>query len=334
MHPCKIDIEKFELEPRNYAIFYSSDDFIVYKQGNLIKVADCDGTIKYGITPPPDWRHFEVIDLDDKVLIIFAGKDVVVLDKYDGNPLSYSLDHHKIGKCTTSIFAGSNPEEIVFGTYIRGGLQVLTYNYMQRSRVCQSASMKMSEFTDFRVYGSKSYSLMDNTYIVCTDILTGETIWKRFETSNIKPKLQMLKNNLIYTCHGAIKQIKDDKVDNLKIPFVKVSSIELVSKNYIYFTCNDNATLMCYDNKKSEVKWEIKNLNPIQQSVHVVGMFAGDTRDLLVTRAADQMSLIDLSTQQVLYRTQSNGISRIRQTGQHILLHKNSNQTDIIAGVK
>lgn len=328
-----ISIDKFELEPRNNVVFHASNELVVFKQSNLIKVSDCDGNVKNAIIAPPDWRYFESIEMSDSVVIIFGGRDVVIFSKYNDQPINYKLDIHKIGRCVTPLILGFKQNEIIFGTNNRGGLQTVGFDVYKQNRLYQTATIKMEQFNDLFLHKDHIYSLLDNTYITCSSIETGETIWKRFETSAIKSKLQILKNNLVYSCQGMIKQTPDGKkISNLKIPFCKVSSIEHVSKDRIYFTHNNNKNLMCYNNKESKTEWELPNLTPIKQSVFVNGLFGKAVHELLLIRSDEQFLIIDLTSKQIIYKTTSIGINRIRQVGNHILIHRN-NQTDLIPGV-
>lgn len=329
MYNCSINLEQFSFEPRNYFIFYSSDKLIVYKNNNFLVISDCKDNIKYQIKLPNNYKIFESIDLDDCVLFMFSGKEILIVNKDTFESTFYAMEYEKFGIGTTKILPGFSPDEIIFGTQCRGGLQVVSYNFRERCRSAQSMTMKMTKFTDFLLENSKIYAVMDSTYILCLEPSTCETLWKKFETSAITPKVLLNNNQVLYTCQGSIKEISKLDSRTIKIPFIKVSSLENVSDDLIYFTYDDKNNLACYNTKLSTVEWEIKNIGPIKQSFMLNGIFNKNNHEVLLGYNNDNLFLVDLTSKQIVYKSKMNILS-MKESGQHILIYKTNGMTDII----
>lgn len=328
-----IDISNFELEPRNNTVVYISDEIIIYKQGGFLKVADCDGITKYSFRLKSDTRYFESLDLNEWILILFSGKELVLIDKNEHKHISYEIDTYKLGTVITEIIVGGQKNEktlknsIIFGTSSRGGLQIVTYDFLEQKRLNQTSTFKMSKFIDFRCYQNKIYSVLDNTYLVCSDPNTGEILWKRFEVSPIKPKIQFFDDSIIYNCQSHIKCIKNEQVNILKIPFTQITSIEHASKDKIYFTFENKNNLGCYDNRKYFMEWEMKFTDPILQTLYLP---SNKNQDLLLMRTENHLTLINLTLKQIIYRTK-NKSKKIQKIGNYVLIQRDG-QTDIIRG--
>lgn len=324
----QINLSNIQLIPKNEVVFYLNQSIVAYKRNNYLIIDNCNGQTIKTMFLPPDWRHFQVLELSTHIIIIFGGKHILLIQNDLNNFEYFKINEMSLSKCVTPIYPGLNHNEIVFGTSIRGGLQVVSYDILTQKRIIQSSSIKMNHFNDFLVHNNMAYGLLDNTYLFCCDIDTGEIQWKRFEVNEIKPKIQIINNEVLYTSRGQLKKTNGISVDTLKVPFTKVSSIEALIKDQIYFTANDKTKLMCLNNKTSTIEWEM-NVETINQSLILTGLDKNKINDLLLVMSDNQISIINLTTKQVVYKNKCLDISCMRLLKNNILIHR-QNKTDIL----
>ncbi len=332
MSKCVINLSKLELEPRQQSIFYATHGFIVYKDRLSLHLADCEGEILNSLRCPPDHRLFECIDLDDAVLFIFAGKQSLVLDKSGNEPIERAMAVEKIGRCVTPLFPSNDPFGVIFGTHIAGNIQFINYDFMGGKRLLQTSSWKMQKISHLAVYKDVIYGLLDNVFLVSCSAITGETFWTRFETGQIAPNLIPHEGGLFYACQGVLKHLENGKSSLTRIPLARVHSLEHKSGDNLYLTSNEGKHLCCYDVKNRELAWEITGQLPIQETLVVQGKRRGRLCEVMAVRTKDHFSLVDLSRGATIYHALSVGIHRIRQTEDHILIHKFHGPTDLLAG--
>ena len=333
MSKCIINLSKIELEPRQQSVFYATHKFIVYKDHLSLHLANCEGKILNSLRCPPDHRLFECIDLDDAVLFIFAGKQSLVLDKSGNEPIERAMAVEKIGRSVTPLLPSNDPFGVILGTRIAGNIQFINYDFMGGHRLMQTASWKMEKISHLCVRYDTVYGLLDNVFLVSCSAMTGETFWTRFETGQIAPKLIPYEEGLFYACQGVLKRLEDGKSSITRIPLARVYSLEYKAGDDLYLTSNEGKHLCCYNLKDNELSWEITGQLPIQETLVVQGKRRGRLYDIMAIRTKDHFSLVDLSRGTTIYHALSVGIHRIRQTEDHILIHKFHGPTDLLAGI-
>ena len=78
--------------------------------------------------------------------------------------------------------------------------------------------------------------------------------------------------------------------------------------------------------------WEIPGKYPIHETLLVKGRDDTGIHDVMVLRLDGHIAVVNLSKGKSLYYLKSPGINRIRQTGDHILLHKMGGVTGLLPG--
>jgi hypothetical protein len=312
-------------------VFYADDQLTVYRDGPFVKAVDRDGDVIKTIRISSNFKYFESVELDDAVLLMFSGEQIIIFDKLGMNVTSYKLATHKFGTCVTPISVLKDSLGLVFGTRSRGHIQFLNYDYKTQQRTSQTSSWKMANISDTVLHNDKLYALLDNSFMLCADVVTGETLWTRFETGHISPKIIADGDDIFYACQGVLKRRNPD-LESIKIPLVKVHTVEAKFGDGVVLTAMQGKSLCCYDLTTKKIRWEIRSNLSIQETCPIRILIDGKIHDALAVRTKDHVTIIDCSKGKTVYHNKFDNLVRIRKTGSHLLLHKYNGSTGVIAG--
>lgn len=328
---CKLELHSLETEDRAISILYATHDFIVYQERNGLVLASCDGTRLSDITIPVDFLHYECLDLVDALLFMFSGTEILVLDKTGMVPLKHKINPATLGRCISKMyrFPGSD-NQIIFGTQQASRIQFANYDFMEQYRIAQTASWNASAITDTLLADTVLYAVLDKSTIVALDMNTGELLWTKFETAEIAPGLAIHDKYLFYACHGMLKKTDGQETKSIRIPLINVSSIMHVNDREIYMTADENKNVICYSLIPDKLKWEIFGKDNIYEGIVVR---SSDNADLLAVRTNNYITLINLSAGKSEYNIKTKNISRIRQTGDHLLIQKSTGTSTLVPGI-
>ena len=221
---------------------------------------------------------------------------------------------------------------VVFGTKLHDRLQFVNFDFMEQKRVSQSSSWKMNRITDFYVDRTLLYATLDDSFLVCCDFATGETLWTRFETGKIGNGLIQYGDDLYYCCQGALKKTNGQTVEIIRVPFIKPHSIVGQFGKFLYFTNKEGNTLCQYNLDERIFTWEVFGTHPIKEAVTVSGVEPNSL--LMFLRTSNYVSVVDLSKGKAVSNIKTNKASRLRVTDDHILIHKHGGGTIIIPGLR
>ncbi len=330
---CKINPDKIKIDDRSEHIFYATHNIIIYQDGLSIVLGSCENEeILSVINSSFDYTNYECIDLDDSVLIVFDHKAVVLINKSGMEPISYTLDEHKIGRCFTKPFLSNHPNRIIFGTKLHDRLQFVNFDFMEQKRITQSSSWKMSRITDLYVDDTMVYATLDNSFLVCCDMATGETLWTRFETGKIGEGLIRYGDDLYYCCQGTLKKTNGDTAEPIRIPFIKPTSIVGQHGKFLFFTNKNGNTLCQYNLDEHKFTWEVFGSHPVQEAVTVSGLKYGS--HIMFLRTSDYISMVDTDRGNALSNINTKKAKRMRLTEDHIIIHKHGGGTMLIPGLQ
>ncbi len=330
---CLLDLQNIELETRDDIVFFASHECIAYRDKFTIVLRSCDGTMISVVKLPGDHKKYECIDLDDSILLLFGGKHIVIFDKYEHTPIEYGFEVHRLGRIITKPLL-LDENKIIVGTKLMDRIQFLIYDFMARSRVRQTASWNMSRINSLTLSHNKLYALLDNAYLVGINSDTGQTIWTRFETGRISDTILTYKKELLYTSQNILKRAKNKKVNNIRIPLVRIHNLEQIVGDKLYFTANKGKNICCYDLRDNKLIWEIYGNAVIQETILAKGIDNNKTHDVMLIRSQNALNIVNLTLGQTVKTLKIKDIARIRQTDNHILIHKYQQNTDMIAGVE
>lgn len=328
----KINTDEIKINERPEHIFYATHDIIIYQDGLSIVLGSRDSDeILTAVNSSYDYTNYECVDLGDSVLIMFDHKSLVLIDKNGMKPISYMLDEHKIGNCLTRPFLSNNPNRIIFGTKLHDRLQFVNFDFMEQKRVTQSSSWKMSRITDLHVNGMMLYATLDNSFLVCCDMTTGETLWTRFETGKIGSGLITYGDHLYYCCQGILKKTDGKTAEVIRIPFIKPVDIVGQYGKFLFFTNKKGNSLCQYNLDERTFTWEIFGSLPIKEVVTVFGV--DHNSHIMFLRTSDYISIVDTDRGQALSNIKIKKARRMRLTEDHILVHKHGGGTMLIPGL-
>jgi hypothetical protein len=334
MPECILDINKIGKITRNQLVFFATHDYMIYKSSSILVHSSCGDEIINTNSLPRDCNNYECLEFDDIIIFVFAGKEVVIIDKSGHQPIAYKIDHRKIGRIYTRLLASPHePNHVIFGTRWDTKVQFMCYDFMDQSRICQTSSWDMDRINYICTNDQFIYALLDSTFIVCADMSTGETAWTRFEAGVISANILAYGNSLLYACHNVLKIITNNKVENINIPLVKIHTLECIVGNNLYFTSNQGYNIGSYDLLNRRVNWEIPGNFAIKETLLTKGFNGKEIHDVLLLRMHKRLGVIDLTQGKSVHFTKINNISKMRITHDHILLHKSIPETDIIPGL-
>ncbi len=327
-----LNLDKLDRVARAHLIYFATHDFILYKDRSFLMQVSCDEQLLKRTSLPKDSKSYECLEIGDAVILVLAGKEIMIVDKEGRATSKYDLNHQKIGRCVTRLFHAEN-NQIIFGTKYPNRIQFLKYDFVNQSRVCQTMSWEMSRVNHLTMHNHMLYALLDNAFIVCCDMSTGETLWTKFEAGFIHKNLIVYNDNLLYACQNILKIANGKEVENVSIPLARIHSLEHVIGDNLYFTSNEGKNICCYDLKGRRLKWEILGNLEIKESIIVPGRHEGRMYDMMVVRTKDSMGIVNLTVGKTVQFLKSPAISRIRVTGDHLLIHSHADHTEMIPGL-
>lgn len=327
---CKLDIHNLKPEDRATSVLYATHDFIVYQESNGLVLASCDGTQLSDIKIVIDYLHYECLDLEDALLFMFSGTEMLILDKSGMIPVKHKINP-TLGLCISKIynFPGSD-NQIIFGTKYANRIQFVNYDFMDQSRIAQTASWNAATITDFLLVDTILYAVLDKSTIVAVDMRTGELLWTKFETAEVTPGLATYDKYLLYACHGLLKKTDGYETKSVRIPLITVSSILHANDRDVYATANDGKNVICYNLVSDKLKWEIFGKDQIRESVLVK---SSSNDSVVAVRTDKYVTLINLVTGKSEYNIRTNNIARIRKTGDHLLIQKSTGTSTLVPGI-
>lgn len=322
-----IDTQKLEIQDRVEYILYSSPDVIIYYKNNQIITASCSGEILSSIPAPIDYTKYEFLDFPDVVLFLFNGSDFCILDKNGIDPIRYSLNPIRTGKCITPLFHGNSENSVIFGTKVDNRIQFVNYNFISQNRIVQTASWKVANITDSAItFDFNLYAVLDESTIICCDMITGETIWTKFETAKVNKGITVQSGYLVYTCQNLIKKTAGKETTIIRIPLIDVTFVEHSNDRNLYLSYQ-NKNLCCYNTVSETLMWEIHGNHRIKESLVIQDK---EGSDILVVNADTYLSFVNLTLGKVEKTVRIGSGFRLRKTGNHILIQKNIGSSSIV----
>ena len=329
-----LDLSKITFETRDKHIFFATHEFIIYKDNFNIVMASCDGQEIASVPCPSDYRAFETADLGDAVLLILAGKNLVLFDKAGSSPIHYQIDPLKIGRVITKIFP-TRDNNIIIGTRKGSYIQIVHYEFMSQKRIAQSTSWKASSVSDFIVDNGLVYALLDSSFLTACDAETCEVKWNRFESSLILPKLVPYKNGILYACQGALRSYDKDKgVETVNIPISSISGLVTMLNDENIVFISDQTNIGTFSLKENKLLWEVVGSQKILDGIVVKGKSGKEEFDILAIRIADYLSLINLTIGKPSYYGACKNIYKLHNSNDHIIINRKNNVTDLLPGIE
>lgn len=332
---CILDIDNIVIRDEPYVVFFSSDGQVVYKQKNSIVLETEESNILDTAPAPLGYRNFEYASTSSHHVFFFSGRHFLLLDKLGHTQTNgiRSLNPLSDGRCISKIFVAPD-DDLVFAVSARDHIHLVKYNPISEARSTQTSSYKLDRLSDLAVEGQIAYALLDDSFIICADMSTGEVTRTIFEASHVPSKLIVDNGKVAYFTHSILKVITNEGQDKIQFPSMKVHSVEAQGGNRIIVTTHGGTELVCAHMATKEIEWSTTSQSPILESLVVTGQKNGKNKPILIARLAKGISIIDASTGNVIKNVFMDQIYRIRQTDNHILLHKANNTTSIIRGIR
>ena len=326
-----INLENINEQIITEVVFYSSEDMIIYKDGNNVIIATHEGEELSSFKLPIDHNNFEIIPTEDEIIFMFGGSHFIIVDKNtEIEKTEFSIDNLALGKICTKIFLDDTKDILTFGTQRDNKVQSVSYSISQQKRISQSMSWNLEKFSYFEVLGDRIFAIIDNTFLISLESKTNEVLFNRFESGSIKGKFLPTDYGLIYPYGHCLRRVTSDGVKTARIPTVRVSSIEHVSGRHLYFTSNDKKNINCYDMKSNALQWEIFGHNAIEESLVVKGYGNGIRYNIMILRLNNHIGIINLDKGESIKYIKCPNVFRLRDTGSHILAHRSNGITTII----
>lgn len=335
--PCILNLDTPDLEHRTNFVFYASKDFIVYKDELNIVKASCSGEILARIPCPVDFHYYDVQERDGNLSLLLGGKTFIGI-KNTQEVMIRELDFERLGIACTPLFPIN--DLFYFGTKATGlsskRLQVVGFDFEQNKRKLQTSSWNLSNFDylgsigSFGISENKFFGILDKVVIVCWEE-SGKTLWSRTETDLIDKSAIPYKGGLLYVCQDVLKYAENGKARTIKIPLLRPKQLLGISHDTLYLQGN-GMDIFAYDLAVNRINWTIKNNKPINKWVFVRGKRKNQIVDVAVLVSTEEMMVVDVSNGHYLFSLPGNNISEIRVTAENILIHKQNNTTDILAG--
>lgn len=328
-----LDLTKIEPENRDHFVFYATHDMVVYKDGRKIIMDDCSGNHITEVDCPPSHKVYESLDIGDALLLVIGGKYLVYLNKTGARSFFEELPISRVGRVLSDTYESNHKNSLLFAGHLHNKVHFINYDFIDKKRVSQSSSWEVGQVNDIQVVDGKIFALMDNAYLICCDASTGETLWTRFETGKIEPRIIPHEGGLIYACQKLIKVYKDTKAEIIRVPLARPDTLECLRGNSLYYTAKEMKHVCCLDLRSKQLIWEITGTEPITKTITVSGKLNSNIYDMMFVQTPNAVTLINLSLGRVHSHFKMVNVQNIRLTGDHILIHKRSDDTVMISGV-
>lgn len=329
----QFNLDSIELDHRNETIFYVGSGLAIYRDFNMLVCSKCDtDSVLYRTKLPIDYVHYEFLDLGTSVLLVFAGKHVIQFYKDGSRELVYDLDPQKVGVIVTNIV--SLKSNILFGTKLHNkSLQFVAFDIEQKKKHYQTSSSDFSKITDFIVTDEYIFSVMDHVIINCYSKETGQLLWARYEMNNIDSSPVIYKDRLLYSCQGMLKLVYNREYEVIQLPARLTSGILGLIGDKLYTLCNNRKNICQYNLKTKELEWEIIGTVPIKSALIVDGFYENKFCKCMIAFIKNYVGFINLSSGNVVEYTEVAGLTSMRLTNSHLILHKNSQMTTLLESI-
>jgi hypothetical protein len=320
-----LNLQNLGLEHRNQFIFFASNKTIVYRQDANIEKASCDGEVLTRFPCPLDYRHYELVERPEELIFVLGGRTIARIGNKN-DVAFHDLNVSLFGIAKTEICDSQG--SLIFGTRSSNRLQFVGYDVDEQKRRFQTSSWTMSSIDAVKSNGPVFYGLFDRVIIGCWDSSTGEQKFTKMETDTIDKSILPYKNGLLYVTQNCLRYLVNGKTTTIKIPLVRPSKLLGVENDNIYLLGN-GTNIYCYNMITERLVWNVANSKPIDKWLITQGR-GQSTVSVIMLVAPEDILLIDATNGHFLYSIPCVDVYRIRQTADHILLHKNNNTTDLI----
>lgn len=327
----KFNLDHIDFDFRNETVYYTDNSIIVYRDLSQIICGNCNGTILSRTSLPLDYLDYQFLDLGNHLLFVFGGRYLISLHKKSGQFHVHPFDYLRIGRIITPIHKISI-HSIIFGAKTLHGTHIVHYDFETQARIFQTGTSESKAMNDFFIHDKHIYSILDNYTINC-HALDGKLLWTRFEMDQIGRGVGMYGGRLIYVCQNIIKSIKDKDYHAIQLPRIVPDGILFILGDNYIILCNGYKNICQYNAKKKEVEWEIIGNVPIEKSLLTEAQEQARNYKCIITMIKNYVGFINANKGTVVEYTDMTGVSSIKLTGQHLLVHKHNQTSALLESV-
>jgi len=322
-----LNLDNLNQQSRSKTVFFVDYRHIVYQAEGKIIFADCGGTELASTACPKDYKLFECLENGPYIIILINKKHFFVYDKYDEKIYSHEMN---LGECISEIypFSGEN-EHVIIATKQGRLIQMVRYDIINQKRIAQSASFEFSKLTAFAVEKNISYSVFNDSLVICCNMETGEKIWTRFETGKISRSIKISDGSLTYVCQSNIRSVKDGKATTSRLFNLSATDLLDILGNRIYVATN-RKNIAVFQSRIKQKGWEIIGNDIIEDFIVAQGIQDNKKYDILIAQIKETVKIINLSLGVTLFSLGMPGIYRIRQTRDHLLINCHNDRSEFI----
>ena len=147
------DFSNFSPEHREYFVFYTDDQMVIYEDHHKIIQQTCSGEILQEVSAPAEYRHYEIVDLDDRLLLILSGRYLYIFAK-NGESVEIPTWQPEITgvivKVSNQLFATA-----LFGKHY----QIVSWDLINHRRIFQTSSFH-AESCDAFIVNKNAYLML------------------------------------------------------------------------------------------------------------------------------------------------------------------------------
>lgn len=330
MNKCILNLKNLELIHKRYFVFYASDKMIVYKDGSFLYAQNCENDIIAKIDCPLMYYQYECLSVENGVVLLFSGKTLIYID-LSGNFTIDDIPVYKSGRCLLEIFPSAHKNSIILVGYLHKQIHIMAYDFINKKRLYQTSSWEVSQVNDVYCLDNKIYILMNSSYLVCCDASTGETLWTKFESGKIDPRVFPYDNGIIYLCHNVIKIINNDDIKTIQVPLSRPERLEAIINNKLYYVSNNKTHLCCFNLSTEKLEWELPGARNIIKTITCQGISEHKKYNIMLLQASGIIIVLNLDTGTTNNYFPMSNIYNIKKTDNHILIQKQL-ETHMLAG--
>lgn len=318
-------MENLTIKPNDYFVFYVDNDIIIYKDKQQIHAKQCDGDLMASFACPHVYQHYEFLDAEHGVVLIFGGKTLVYIDK-SGTKSFQSILSEQNGRFLSSPMKTDDPNCFTIATQFRNLLHLMKYDFINAKRISQSASWQVSQLNDINLCGKYIYLLLDNSLIVQCNNETCETLWKRFEPGRVEPRIVIdEQKKVLYACSNILKIVQGEDIQNIRIPLARPDSLEFVVRDKLFYTSNNRKHICCYNLTNNNLEWEITGSDAILRTIRLIDMA---DNNLAVIQTVKGITIINTSAGKIVNYFRLNNLQDMKLTKHNLLLQ--ADKTNIV----
>lgn len=327
MPDIKVDVNDLKFIERPHNVLYIGGGLTIFIANGQINV-ERDGNVVSQVRGPSIFSQCFFVDLEDAVILMFDGRQIIVLYKQGEAPQQHTVDHRLMGSAITPhyYFGG---DSIVFGTSNFNRVQLVRYDFVLGTREAQTQSYDLQTIDDLKCADGRTYAVLNDCLLLCFDMQTGRELWRKFDVTGVNGELCLTQQSIVYASKSLLKRVGPDRVlDHIMLNVPIVSVLHALNDHLFICLTGSGKSISLVDTDSRQIKWTSELAVDIKKSVVIYDK----GNPVLMTCATHYVHFIDLQAGRLLKMLKLPGVTSITTSPTAVVAHKSDGSSLMFEG--